>query len=154
VVQWQVRRQNMTRKPCDDAFDRDEKAFWRTAEKLLGSARTCIRQAGSDLARACRLFRDDNISQLGALLVENLKGLGNFDNVLGACRLFTSGRRGSLNHASPSPEDLITISALYLEDACEHLLADGMLDLPAVGPDTFRSRAASEEILKVLKHRV
>jgi hypothetical protein len=144
----------MTRKPCDDAFDRDEKAYWRAAEKLLGSVQTCIRQAGSDLARACRLFRDDDVSQLGALLVENLKSRGNFDNVLAACRLFTSGKRGSLDLTNPTPADLVVVSTMCLEDACEHLLADGMRDLPAVGLDTVRSRAASESILHELRHLV
>ena len=144
----------MTRKPCDDAFERDEKAYWKAAEKLLGAAQTCIRQAGSDLAKACSLFRDDDISRLRAHLVENLRGLGNFDNVLDTCRLFTSNRSEHLNHTNPSPADLIVISALNLQDACEHLLADGMRDLPAVGPDTVRSRAASDSILREMKHLV
>jgi hypothetical protein len=144
----------MTRKPCDNAFDRDEKAFRKAAENLLGAAQTCIRQAGHDLARACRLFRDPDIVQLGALLVENLKEQGNFDNVREACHRFASARRGSMNHREPSPEDLVVVSAITLEDACLNLLAEGVPDLIAIGPDTVRSRVASEEILKVLRHLV
>lgn len=150
----------MTRQPCDDAFDRDEKAFWKAAEKLLGAAQTCVRQAASDLMRACRLFRDPAISILGAHLVENLRGHGNFDNIREACHIFVEARRGNLNHQDPEPQDLVVIAAMNLVDACQHLLAEGASgrlsvdDLPQVGPDTVRSRVASEEILRVLRHQV
>ena len=137
----------MTRKPCDDAFDREEKSFRKAAERLLGAAIVCIRQAGSDLARACRTVRDPDVEQLGVLVTENLRGERNFDNVLAACRLFTSGRRRDLNATHPSPSDLIVIAAMNLEDACENLLSPGTTDLPSVGPCTVRSRSASEKVL-------
>lgn len=140
----------MTKKPCDDAFEREEKAFRKAAERLLGAAIACVRQAGHDLARACRLFRDPDISQLGALVTENLRDERTLDNVRAACHLFASGRRGSLR-GDPSPADLVVISAMCLEDALQDLLAEGTTDLPHVGPNTVRSRAASEEILKQQK---
>jgi hypothetical protein len=113
---------------------------------------TCIRQAGSDLARACRLFRDDDVSQLGALLTENLRGEGNFDNVRAACSLFTSARRGKLRDPDNNTAELVVVAALNLEEAAEHLLSEGCSGLRAVGPDTIRSRAASEKVLTSLRH--
>jgi len=136
------------RKPCDDAFDREERAFRKAAEKLLGAAVTCVRQAGSDLARACALFRDQDIRQLGVLVTENLRSEKNFENVRDACHLFTVSRRRNIRPGDPSPEDLIVIAAMDLEDACADLLAPGTTDLPQVGPDTIRSRAASQEVLE------
>lgn len=141
-----------TRQPCDDAFDKQERAFVRAAENLQGAAMTCVRQAGSDLARACRLFRDDGMSQLGALLTENLRGEGNFDNVRAACRLFTSARRGRLRDPDNDPSELVVVAALNLEEAAEHLLSEGCSGLRAVGPATVRSRAASERVLTILRH--
>ena len=129
----------MTRQLCDDVFEREEKAFWRAGEKLLGAAQTCIRQAARDLSRACGLFKDADVSRLRAHLVENLAGLGNFDNIKEACQLFTSGRRSNLSSQISSPEDLLTISALNLKYACQHLLSQGVDGLPLVGPDTVRS---------------
>ena len=137
----------MTRKPCDDAFEREEKAFRKAAERLLGAAVVCVRQAGHDLARACRLFRDPDISQLGALVTENLRDERTLDNVRAACHLFASGRRAGLGRGEHTPEDLVVIAAMCLEDACQDLLAEGVTDLPKVGPDTVRSRAASEQVL-------
>lgn len=142
----------ITRKPCDDTFDRDEKAFRKAAEKLMGSAVVCVRQAGADLARACRLFRDNDISQLGALLTENLRRDETLDNARAACHLFTVSRRGNIRGQDPSPEDLVALAALYLEDSIGHLLSENTSDLPSVGPATVRSRAASDQVLSVLRH--
>ena len=146
-----------TRKPCDDAFDREERSFKKAADRLLGAAITCVRQAGNDLARACRLFRDRDISQLGALLVENLRGEGNFDNVRAACHLFASGRRGSLRDPDNSPEELVVVAALSLEDAAQSLIdsaqrTEDLGKLLAVHPATVSSRAASGKVLSVLRH--
>ncbi len=147
----------MTRKPCDDAFDREEKAFRKAADKLRGAAATCVRQAGSDLARACRIFREDDIVQLGAFITENIRFPYNFDNVRAACHLYTSAHRGSLKLSSQrraDPMDLITVAALNLEDACQFMLSEDASDLLSVGSATVSSRAASEEILTVLSHLV
>ena len=143
----------MTAKPCDRAFDDAEKKFRKAAKSLLGAAIVCVHLAGHDLARACRVFRDPEIAQLGDLLTENLRGEGNFENVLDACHRFSSPRRRTLNHQDPASEDLVVISTMYLEDACQCLLADGFTDLPSVGPCTVRSRIESEKILQVLQAR-
>jgi hypothetical protein len=147
----------MTPKPCDKEFDRAEKAFRRAAENLLGAAKVSVRQAGHDLARACRVFRDPATSELADQLVENLRGEGNFENVREACERFTSGRRGRLGQRDPSPEEMIVISAMNLEDACQGILAalfSGDVNaLPTIGPDTVRSRHSSEQVLLVLHAR-
>lgn len=138
------------RKPCDDVFEREEKSFRKAAERLLGAATTCVRQAGMDLARACRLFRHPDIQSLGTILVENLRGEGNFDNVRTACSLYAGPRRKNLqNLTDPSPEQLIVVAALNLQDAVEHLLAEGVTDLLSVGPATIRSRSATTSIMKM-----
>jgi hypothetical protein len=143
----------MTPQPCDRAFEKAEAAFRRAAENLQGAATTCVRQAASDLARACRLFRDQDISQLGVAISENLRGGGNFKNILDACLYLTVRRRGNLGR-DPSPEELIVVAALNLEEACQGLLSESVVDVISVGPDTVRSRSASEEVLHVLRARV
>jgi hypothetical protein len=139
-----------TRKPCDDAFERDERAFQKAAEKLQGVAMVCVRQAGSDLARACTLFRDNKIRHFGLVLSENLHSRENFAiaNIQETCHMFAASRRESIRPGNPSPEDLIVIAAMNLEDACADLRAPGTTDLPEVGPATIRSRAASAELLE------
>jgi hypothetical protein len=142
------------RKPCDDAFEREERAFQKAAEKLQGAAMVCIRQAGSDLARACALFQDPDVGQLRTVLTENLRSgsaalnLNNFENVQEACRAFTANKRGRIRPGNPSPEDLIAIASMELDDACVDLLTPGAARLPSVGPATVRSRAASAELLE------
>lgn len=138
----------MTPKPCDRAFEQAEAAFARAAEKLQGAATVCVRQAAGDLARACRVFQDPEISRLRAHLTESLRGEGDFSNMQTACLFFTSPRRKTLNHRDPSPEDLIVVSAMNLEEACLGLTSGNLFDLTTVGPDTVRSRAASEEVLR------
>ncbi len=142
------------RKPCDDAFDRDERAFRKAREKLVGSAMTCVRQAGHDLARACGVVGDDDVSILKARLQENLRGAGNFANVLDACREFTRPRRSTFNHRNPGMVDYLVSSALSLEDACEALLAGGFSDVLMVETASVQSRSASGEVLQVLRHKV
>jgi hypothetical protein len=44
------------------------------------------------------------------------------------------------------------IAAMSLEDACQYLLSEGFDSLLHVAPATVQSRAASEEVLKVLHH--
>jgi hypothetical protein len=139
--------------PCDDAFEKAETAFRRAAENLQGAAITCVLQAGRDLAHACQCFKDQDISQLGIVISANLRS-GNIENLQDACHTLAAGRRRSLNHKDPSPEELIVIAALNLEEACMTLLSESLIDIiSSVGPDTVRSRIASEEVLRVLHTR-
>jgi len=141
----------MTPKPCDHKFAQAEAAFMKAAENLQGAAATCVRQAGHDLTRACRGFQDQEISQLGSVVSENLKS-DNFENVREACSQFASGRRGNLTRRDLSPEDLVVVAAMSLADACANL-SGSLVDVISVGPDTVRSRHASEKVLLVLHAR-
>lgn len=140
------------RRPCDDAFDRKEKALRKAVDDLLGAAKTCVRQATSDLARACRLIKDPDAQQLAAFLVENVQN-ENFENVRIACRLFTITRRAGASGSSPTTVDLLVFAALNLEDAASGLLSDDVNSLLQVGSHSVRSRASSAEVLGVLRHR-
>jgi len=143
----------MTAKPCDVKFNEAERALRKSAEKLLGAAIVCVRQATSDLIRACGVFDDPDASSLKAWLTENLRGEGNFQNIMESCHSFATPRRATLNHRDPAPADLLVIAAMDLEDACQCLMADGFADLPSVGPATVRSRIHSGKILQVLHAR-
>ena len=61
----------VTRKPCDDAFDRESESFRKAAQRLLEAATTCVRQAGRDLrfVDLCTVLSRDASEQL-------LKSLG------------------------------------------------------------------------------
>lgn len=149
------------RKPCDVNFDQAETAYRKAGNKLQGAGLVCIRQAGLDLARACRLFKDPAIASLGAILSENLRGgvsaivdQPGLDNVREACHRFSSARRGGLQHQDPAPEDLMVISAMHLEEACLNMITENLSDLSDVGPATVRSRASSQEVLYINRERV
>jgi hypothetical protein len=142
----------VTPQPCDRNFERAEATFRRAAENLQGAATTCVRQAGSDLARACRVVQDQDASQLGAVVSENLRS-GNFENVMDACSRFTSGRRWNLIHLDPSPVELIVMAAISLEEACMGIVSDNLVDIISVGPNTVRSRVASGKVLQALHAR-
>jgi hypothetical protein len=143
----------MTPKPCDDKFAQAESALRKAADKMQGAAVECVRQAGHELARACRVFRDPDASALGDALIENLRGKGDLANVREACHLFATPRRATANHRDPAPEDLLVFSAMYLQDACENFLSGDFIGLMSVGADTVRSRISSEKILLVLHAR-
>jgi hypothetical protein len=142
----------LERKKCDDNFDREEKNVRKAVDKLLDAARACVRQAASDLARACRLVKDRDAQQL-AVFLDNTQIDGGFENVRDACRLFNSSRRSTASGRNPTPLDLLVFSSLSLEDAASGLLSNDVNDLLQVGSNSVRSRASSAEVLGVLKHR-
>jgi len=139
-------------KRCDEDFQKKEKVLRKTLGELDAAARACVKQAATDLARACRTVRDPDAATLGRLLLENVQA-ENFENVRDACHLFTVPRRATADAEHPKPMDVLVFATLSLEDAASGLLSGDLDELLQVHSNTVRSRGSSAEVLTVLRRR-